>query len=279
MAGISPDPVRCGRLLDELKGVAIACIVLYHCAGVFSEQEDGFAFGRFGVDLFLIRSGVGLTFLGKPSTPVDFLRRRFWRIAPSSWFAYTAYLLAGWVILREGYPAAHIVIHYLGLQSAFGPMGFEVAPAFWFITLLVYLYPILAFTTRWHHRLDLVVLTGCAATVAAGTWYRWVVPNESQMIYVAYRVPSFFLGIVGGQFLRNGCMSYRVSWWQGMVIALVAVRWSQFTLQADSMLYGVAIAAAYVLVIRAACRSWGLTALPRFCGFLGRRSLEIFDLH
>ena len=55
-----PAPVT-GRIkvLDELKGVAIILVILYHVGGVLSWANG--PHGEAGVDMFVILSGIGLT--------------------------------------------------------------------------------------------------------------------------------------------------------------------------------------------------------------------------
>jgi peptidoglycan/LPS O-acetylase OafA/YrhL len=247
--------------------------------GVTGATSYKFPFGRYGVDLFLVLSGVVLSLFSKPTSPVQFLRRRFWRIAPAYWIAYTAYLIAGSVLLKETFPSDNILIHYAGLQTFFGPMGFDVAGSFWFITLLVYLYPLYAYTARWHSRIDLMVGIGCVATVVAGQWFSTVILDERDLAHFALRVPSFFFGIIGGQFLKNGFMTYKLEWWHAVVLGFVALKWDEFELHADGVLCAAAIASFYLMAIRPALMYLRLGAVPRILAFLGAFSLEIFLLH
>ena len=85
-----PTFVR-GRLpvLDELKGLAILLVVLYHAGGVLVWQN--FLHGDLGVDIFIILSGIGLALSSRAESPASFLRRRLVRILPAYWIALTAY--------------------------------------------------------------------------------------------------------------------------------------------------------------------------------------------
>ena len=78
-----------GRLpvLDELKGLAILLVVLYHAGGVLVWQN--LLHGDLGVDIFVILSGIGLTLSARTATEptVTFMRRRLVRIMPAYWIA------------------------------------------------------------------------------------------------------------------------------------------------------------------------------------------------
>ena len=77
-------------VLDELKGLAIILIVLYHAGGVLVWQN--LLHGDVGVDMFVIISGIGLTLGGSYTNAQSFLLRRFSRILPAYWVALAFYL-------------------------------------------------------------------------------------------------------------------------------------------------------------------------------------------
>jgi len=82
MAGLRlelPAPVA-GRIpaLDELRGVAILLVILYHVGGVLG--MDNALHGEVGVDMFVILSGAGLALSQSQGGAGQFLLRRFRRI-------------------------------------------------------------------------------------------------------------------------------------------------------------------------------------------------------
>ncbi|HZZ18238.1 MAG TPA: acyltransferase [Opitutaceae bacterium] len=265
--------------MDELKGIAILCIIIYHAGAVFHGSPNHFLFGQYGVDLFLVISGALLTIYSSSKSPLQFLRARFWRIAPAYWVAYTLYLFCGLHFLGKSYPGYNVAIHYLGLQTAFGAMGFDVTAAFWFMTLLVYLYPIFAFTKQWHGKMEHVLLIGGVASIAAGAWFRWVITDEVVLGYFAMRIPAFFFGIIIGQFLKHGFMDVGITWWQAIVMYLIAIEWSALSLNANGIIYAAGITVLYFFAVRPLAVFLGLPRLLRVFAFLGFYSLEIFVFH
>ena len=72
-------------MLDELKGVAILLVVLYHAGGVL--VWNNYLHGDLGVDIFVILSGLGLAMSSRYGGAREFLTRRLWRIMPAYWIA------------------------------------------------------------------------------------------------------------------------------------------------------------------------------------------------
>src|ERR1700678_2076161 len=145
-----------GRLdaIDELKGLAILLIILYHAGGVLVWQN--FLHGDLGVDIFVLLSGVGIALSSRVETAGQFLRRRLWRIFPAYWIVLTAYLLGNAFLLHQPYTPFNVAVHYLGLQGLFGDaIGFSIDDSFWFITLIVGWYVVYALFRRLMSRADL----------------------------------------------------------------------------------------------------------------------------
>jgi peptidoglycan/LPS O-acetylase OafA/YrhL len=203
-------PVR-GRLpvLDELKGVAILLIILYHAGGVLSWANT--LHGEVGVDMFVILSGIGLTLSGGHETAARFLGRRFLRIYPSYWIALTATLVAGAYFRGNHYAPADIVLHYLGIHAWFGDAkAMSINDSFWFITLIVTLYVVYLPMRPLLGRPDRLLLAGMALSLLLA-WVHLRAGMPVGFANLSMRFPGFFLGLVVGRLLRDGTLELPLS--------------------------------------------------------------------
>jgi len=118
---LSLDRPVAGRLpvLDELKGLAIVLVLLYHAGGALLWRN--LLHGDLGVDIFVILSGVGLVLGSGADAPAGtFLKRRLRRILPTYWLLLTAYLVLNTHYLQHRYTGFNIAVHYLGIHGWFG---------------------------------------------------------------------------------------------------------------------------------------------------------------
>jgi len=104
--------------LDELKGLAILLVVLYHAGGTLA--WGNLLHGDLGVDMFVIISAIGLTLGGSYPNARSFLLRRFSRIMPAYWLALAFYLVLNTHFLERKYTALNIGLHALGVHAFFG---------------------------------------------------------------------------------------------------------------------------------------------------------------
>jgi len=79
--------------LDGVRGVAVALVVAHHI--VVRDPDSPMKGGWMGVDLFFVLSGflITVSVLQHPEIP-EFLRRRFWRIAPAAVVLLAVYVAA-----------------------------------------------------------------------------------------------------------------------------------------------------------------------------------------
>lgn len=103
-----PAPVS-GRLpvLDELKGLALTLVVLYHAGGAL--VWNNYLHGDLGVDMFVILSGLGLSLGARAEGAATFFTRRLSRLIRD----YNYYVHARW--LHEANPRALSLI--LGMAA------------------------------------------------------------------------------------------------------------------------------------------------------------------
>lgn len=82
--------------LDSLRGIAVLMVVFYHYTSRFSKKYSysfvndfiNFEYGRLGVELFFMISGFVIYMSIKNiNTPVEFLKKRFYRLYPLFWIS------------------------------------------------------------------------------------------------------------------------------------------------------------------------------------------------
>lgn len=269
------SPVR-GRVgvIDELKGVAIMLVILYHAGGVLVFADTLHL--EVGVDMFVILSGIGLALSTSADGPGRFLYRRFLRIYPLYWLVLTAVLLGGWFILKiRYYTASDIALHYLGLHLLFGDAHtLTINDSFWFITMVVFLYGAYAALWRFRRRPDWMLFLGSLISFAVATVYL----QEGQAAcygYFALRIPGFFVGLVIGMLMREGRLELPLS--APMGCAFLFLFYLPYTqgIVFSSFLVGLGLIASYAFLLR----SWISAASRSALSFLGVHSLEIFLIH
>ena len=197
--------IRAGRRIpavDEVKGLALALILLYHCGGVLGYANV--VHGEIGVDLFLILSGFTLAAYSAGTPLRDFVLRRFLRIYPSYWLAL---LLFGYLDARYlggPRPWESVWQHVLGIHG-FSRLGYfsDFSDSFWFISMIVAAYAVFACIRSRLDDLSLVFAVCGVLTLAASVTYQHF-GHVGGLISLAVRIPSFFAGVVGGRLLGSG---------------------------------------------------------------------------
>jgi peptidoglycan/LPS O-acetylase OafA/YrhL len=274
-----PAPVT-GRLraVDELKGVAIILVVLYHAGGVLV-WNNLFHFDL-GVDLFVILSGLGLGFGSHYGSAGAFLARRFIRVLPGYWFVLTGFWIANTRLLGSHYAGANLWIHYLGVQGWCGDgYGFAINDSFWYISLILALYVAYCPVHAWLDFPDRVLLAGAAVT-ALVVFVFAVSPGYSELMgHLALRIPGFFFGLLAGRFLRAGRIEFRL----GPVLVfgltlLFYLSWTQDLVPATAVI-GLSLIGAYLFAVRPLVPSPLARPMTGVLKFLGDHSLEIFLIH
>jgi len=269
-----PAPVS-GRVaaLDELKGVAMLLVILYHAGGVLGLENT--AHGDVGVDMFVILSGMGLTLSSAAGGPGRFLLRRFWRIYPTYWIALTAFLAGDALIWDRHFSTANILLHYVGLHGWFGDAyALSINDSFWFVTLIVTLYLLYVPLRRFVGRPDRLLFFGALVSIAPAVYfYRTRQPVEFD--HLSLRIPGFFLGLLLGRLLKAGRLDVPATTaLGGAFLIMFYVPFTQNFVFA-SVWVGSALMAVYAYLIRPF-----LSAVTcGFLRFLGDRSLEIFLIH
>jgi len=272
-------PVPRGRLavLDELKGIAIILVVLYHAGGVL--QWNNYLHGDLGVDFFVILSGLGLA-MGTPFAGFGpFFRRRLLRIIPTYWIALTAFLLLNTHFLQHRYSVANVVVHYLGIHGWCGDSyAMAINDSFWFITLILTLYAVYAFAQRLLQRPDHLLLCGAIVSLTAALAF-FLTGQAGSFGHIGLRLPGFFYGLLLGRLLLTGRLDLAL----GPVLLLAALLLTYVPYSRGIVFHTGIVAlvamAFYALVVHPRLRGITGEKVRGILRFLGDHSLEIFLLH
>jgi peptidoglycan/LPS O-acetylase OafA/YrhL len=260
------------RVLDELKGVAIILIILYHAGGVLGWTNV--LHGEVGVDMFVILSGVGLTLGTSGETAGRYLARRFLRIYPAYWIALTTFLVAGVLIGKMHYHAWDVFLHYVGIHGWFGDAhALSINDSFWFITLIISLYLFYLPLRGLVERPDLLLLAGMVISMIPAYFY-FKAGQSAEFDHLSLRIPGFFLGLLAGRLLKTGELEIRPT--PALAAAALIIFYLPYTLGFifASVWVGCALLAGFAFLVIPA-----LPAARGALGFLGVHSLEIFLFH
>jgi peptidoglycan/LPS O-acetylase OafA/YrhL len=203
---VLPKGVRIAAI-DELKGLAIILVLLYHSGGVLGYPNV--IHGEIGVDIFLILSGLALAMNSADMPLGRFIIRRFLRIYPSYWLALGFFILMHHHYLGVVRPWGSIWQHFLGVH-AFSRLDYfgDFADAFWFISMIVAAYGAFACIRKHLDDLSLIVAVTGALTVIAAVLYQYF-GNTGGLMSLAVRIPSFFVGVIAGRLLGAGKLELR----------------------------------------------------------------------
>jgi peptidoglycan/LPS O-acetylase OafA/YrhL len=264
-----------GRLavMDELKGLAIILVILYHACGVLVWPD--YLHGEVGVDIFIILSGVGLSLSTTSESAGRFLLRRFWRIYPAYWVVLGGLILADGHFRGIHFGAEDIILHVLGIHSWFGDVyAFSISDSFWFISLIVTLYVIYVPLRGLRDRVDDLVLAGSAISIAVIlTYFYW--GQAATFSHLTLRIPGFFAGLLLGKLLRTGHLDLPLTAkMAGAFLLLFYIAYGHGIIIA-SFCIGLVVMFAYVFLLRPSLGK----VVRKDLTFLGERSLEIFLLH
>jgi len=273
-----PAPAT-GRLpaLDELKGLAIILVILYHAGGVLAWNNT--LHGDLGVDIFVILSGIGLA-LGSvyPGTRL-FLIRRFLRIFPTYWIVLTAFWLLNAHFLGQDLTTKNLVLHYLGIHGWCGD-GYAMAinDSFWFITLILSLYLLYSALQKLMPSPGRLLLAGAAISLTI-TLILFYQGQSGSFSHMALRLPGFFVGLLIGRLLKTGRLDLVLT--APLALALFLLTYVPYTqgVMFHSVLVGLALMATYLFAWKTLVPAALEKPVARGLKFLGDRSLTIFLIH
>ena len=188
--------------IDELKGLAIALIISYHCGGVLGNPNV--IHGEVGVDVFLILSGFTLAVTAAEMPLKQFFWRRFLRIYPSYWIALGLFIWMLGKFYNVRRSSEDVWHHVIGIHG-FTRLAYfsDYADAYWFISMILAAYVVFALIRKRLDDLSLVFAVSGYLTVLATYLYE-LNGHTGGLISLAVRIPSFFAGVIAGQLLGKG---------------------------------------------------------------------------
>ena len=265
-------------VVDELKGLAIFLVVAYHLlVGVL--LVGNFFHGEVGVDIFLIVSGFLLVISNIETPAKKFLQDRFWRIYPAYWIAIVFFLFAEYAVSNIVWVKSTVISHLIGIHGfMLSTYPIDINQSWWFISAIVLCYLIFLAIRKRLNDTSLMIFI-CAALVGVMyVIYSSLGATGSTAIQgIAFRIPSFFIGLLAGQYLKTGEMEIKFDVLSvlgfGILGYLVLV--SLFTLTLGF----------YQLIAVAYIGAWFFVrkVLPAkflsFVAFLGLISYEIYLFH
>ena len=274
-------PLLSGRghvpALDEIKGVAILLVLYYHTTGMLGLPNV--FHGELGVDLFLIVAGLMLACRSATMSAGAFVRRRFFRIFPSYWFAMALFLFLGWYFNHTRYPWPSVILHVFGLHGfAAEDYFFGINDSFWFISMLVAAYGVFLALREKLSDFSLLIGVGGLLTVAACVVYGET-GHRAGLSHLGIRIPSFFIGLLAGQILsgRAFTLKFDPPLGLGLISAyyLIFFRSETFGYPVPALGFAAVTVALHHGLKKIPALSWW----PALVGWLGVLSYEIFLLH
>lgn len=264
---------------DALKGLAMALVLEYHWHGASGATGPDALKGEVGVDIFLIVSGILLGINSQDLSVREFLRRRFFRIFPTYWFALALFLILNAHYFGDYRTTADIVLHFVGLHGFSLPAYFaSINDSFWFMSLLVLLYASFLALRKRLGDLGLVLLVCGLLTWGLASFYD-ATGNVGGAGHLAVRIPSAFLGLILGRIASGRPLEFHFN---GIGVAgavvFAYVAFARFYVFQYAIL-GFAWTAGYLAVDRWLRRRRGGRVFLSGLSWLGICSYEIYLLH
>ncbi len=273
-------PKISGRLgcFDELKGIGILLLLLYHAGGVL--VWNNYLHGDLGTDVFFLVSGLCLSLNASRMEVREFVARRVLRILPAYWIVLTCYAVLNQVFLQHDYSPANLAVHYLGVHALFGDAwGFAINDSFWFITAILFFYGCFLAMRRLLAKTDRFLLTA-AIFSTGGALLLFFLDQSGLTGRWGFRMIDFFLGMLIGQGFRTGRLEIPLTPVLGA--ALLILLYVPYTrgIVFHPGVVALGVMGAYLLALRPWLHRTGEgVRLTGTLGWLGRHSLEIFLIH
>jgi peptidoglycan/LPS O-acetylase OafA/YrhL len=136
---------------DELKGIAILLVIVGHL-WLHASDETVPIFGDYGVAIFLLLSGFGLTasLATRNFEWREFARRRIKRVMIPYWFTTIIWITADWFVLDRVYSVQDIACAFAGVNFSLALRKLDYAR--WYITLLLVWYGAFALSVQFLSR-------------------------------------------------------------------------------------------------------------------------------
>jgi len=265
------------EVLEEIKGLAIALLVLFHAGGVL--VWNNYLHGDLGTGIFFCVSGIGLAYGAGSESGAEFIKRRVLRIMPTYWIVLLGYLIANQHFLQHDYSATNILVHVLGVHAFFGDaLGFAINDSFWFVSAFGLCYACYFWLRPWLERPAQLIFR--AALLCTGLALLLFFTNQPALMgHFGFRFTSFFAGLLIGQLLRTGLLVVPVG--QVLLLAAFVLTYVPFTrgITFVGTLVELSVVGAYAFLLRPRLGGVLRQKVTGVLHFLGTHSLEIALIH
>lgn len=264
-------------LIDEVKGVAMLLVLVYHTTGMLG--WDNVLHGEVGVDVFLIVTGVMLAARSATLPTRDFLRRRFFRILPAYWLALGLFFVLHRLVFGSFHSWGTLALHAVGAHGFVAEdQFFAINDSFWFISLLVAGYAVFLAVRSRLDDLSFLAGVGGGLTLVACLAYGET-HHQAGLIHLAIRIPSFFAGLVLGQLASGRPWTLRLDGWLALGLGCLSYLAMFRGVFLGYLVYALAIIAFAAVLHRELRGTRWLAWWPALLGWVGALSYEIYLLH
>lgn len=275
--GAALEPGRIAAV-DELKGLAILLVMAFHTelAMDLPPRSQGFI----GVDVFLLLSGWTIARSLRPDERAStFFSRRMLRVFPAYWMALVLFGIMKAGMVDGALDFQTLWIHALALQAFASPSHFfAINPSFWFMSLLLVVYPVAYLCRREmspYFWLCLGIALAMVTYALAAAFH-----HDTLRAYLPPRLISFSIGFALARALRP-----RHERWTGETLCCVTLVASMY-LESRGVpmlvpaLFALSICVAYVSIRGGlAAPSLATARWVAPLAALGGISYEVFLLH
>jgi len=272
------------NVLDDMRGIAIISVMLYHYFFVYHKSElteslspalqyfrlsnDWLNLGVFAVSIFFLISGfvINMSLRGEGSIKetVKFAIKRFFRLYPAYWFAIVLIITSTCFYGNpDKYKLVQILVNMTMLQDFFGIE--HIDGVFWTLMIEIKFYVLMAF----------VFLIGARNSLKGIILALIVISLVTGKYVFMYPALMFFGAIIYFDFIGKKQINLR-----NIVFSLVLVL--VFSLVVKDDVYGAfigkSIAFLFSIIIFLTLISWN-KKLGRFLAFMGMVSYSFYLLH
>ncbi len=190
--------------LDSLRGIAVLMVVFYHYTSRFSEKYSysfvndfiNFEYGRLGVELFFMISGFVIYMSIKNiNTPVEFIKKRFYRLYPLFWISliFTSLVMFFFPLPDTKNSFAIFFANLTMLPSLFGQVAID--GVYWTLKYEFFFYLFILFLLIFNKYKNIILIS------IAYLLFGLVIVFKFKFLFVSYFYGSLFI---------NGMLFYSI---------------------------------------------------------------------
>lgn len=197
----------------EIKGVAILMIIFLHVSTRLFLVPNS-SHGEFGVDIFVILSGFGLTlsYLSKRTSIMHFVKSRLSKIFPLYWLVLGIIMLTNIYYIKAPLNIKDYVFHFLGLHAFTSEYFYSISDPFWYISLILTLYILFIISMRFiiSKNINALLIIGLASSISSVYLFH-LTNNINGEIFFSSRILGFFIGIVLALMIKEGAINLKLN--------------------------------------------------------------------